>query len=54
LQIKGEIVVFDDYNTSDFPGVVKTVEYIENNLDYSIRKILNPSNSRGYVIASKL
>jgi cephalosporin hydroxylase len=54
LQIKGDIVVFDDYNTSDFPGVVKTVEYIENNLDYSIRKILNPSNSRGYVIASKL
>ena len=54
LQIKGDMIIFDDYNFSQFPGVFKAINYIGDNLGYSLQKILNSTTNRGYVIATKL
>ena len=54
LQIKGDMVIFDDYNSSQFPGVFKAINYIGDNLGYNLQKILNSTTNRGYVIATKL
>lgn len=53
-QKSGDIIVFDDYNALDYPGVFRAVNYIENNLGYNLIKILNSNNNRGYVIAKKI
>ena len=53
-QKSGDIIVFDDYNVLDYPGVFRAVNYIENNLGYKLVKILNSNNDRGYVIAKKI
>ena len=51
--VKKGIIVFDDYNAIDYPGVFKAVNLIESNLGYILLKITNANTSRGYVIASK-
>ena len=53
FQKSGDIIVFDDYNAIDYPGVFKAVNLIESNLGYILLKITNANTSRGYVIASK-
>ena len=47
-------MIFDDYNPTQFPGVFKAVNYIRDNLGYSLQKILNSTTNKGYVIATKL
>tara|TARA_B100000780_G_C21100455_1_gene444057 strand:- start:207 stop:1067 length:861 start_codon:yes stop_codon:yes gene_type:complete len=52
-QKKGDIIVFDDYNKKDFPGIVKAVNYIGSEMDYSIKFIQNKNTLRDYAIAKK-
>jgi hypothetical protein len=51
-QSSGDIIVFDDYNTSFFPGVVKAADEICLRNNYS-KKIINSNEQRGYLIAQK-
>jgi hypothetical protein len=51
-QKAGDIIVFDDYNKSQFPGLVKAVDEICKNSNY-LRRNLFAKNSRAYVIATK-
>ena len=53
-QKSGDIIVFDDYNPTDYPGVFKAINLIESNLGYNLLKIINSSTNRGYVIATKI
>lgn len=52
-QKNGDIIVFDDYNAIDYPGVFKAVNFIEKTLGYKIQKIIDHKIRRGYVIATK-
>ena len=51
-QKTGDLLVFDDYNTSFFPGVVKAADEICLKNNYS-KKIINSNEQRGYLIAQK-
>lgn len=51
-QCKGDIIIFDDYNESQFPGLVRAVDEICSNFEYS-RENLLAHRGRGYVIATK-
>lgn len=51
-QVKGDIIVFDDYNEDDFLGLVKAVDYGCEAFGYD-KKIISLGRSRGYVIAVK-
>jgi len=53
-QKKGDIIVFDDYNSKQYPGIVKALDHIENQFGYTLIKLINSKINRGYVIASKL
>ena len=53
-QKRGDLIIFDDYNPKQFPGIVKAVNLIEENLGYKLNKIQNIDEKRGYVIAKKL
>lgn len=53
-QKKGDIVVFDDYNVKNFPGIVKAIKHIESTNNYEIKLICNKHNLRDYAIAKKL
>ena len=52
-QKKGDIIFFDDYQESYFPGIVKAVKELESEGAYSI-KTLSVNNQRGYAIAVKI
>jgi predicted O-methyltransferase YrrM len=52
-QKDGDIIVFDDYNERDFPGIVKAVNYIGSKMNYSIKLVQNKNTLRDYVIAKK-
>ena len=52
LQKPGDIVIFDDYNNKLFPGVVKAVDEICKDYNYS-KKVIIPNAQRGYVVAIK-
>lgn len=52
LQKRGDIIVFDDYTPQQYPGLVKAVDEICSNDNYS-KLIINSTNNRGYVIAEK-
>ncbi len=52
-QIKGDIVFFDDYTPTKFPGVVRAIDEICRKYNYS-KEIITISNERGYVVAKKL
>lgn len=53
-QKKGDIIIFDDYNKKNYPGVVKAVDYISNNMNYDIKIIHNEDTLRDYVVATKI
>ena len=52
-QKDGDIIVFDDYNKKDFPGIVKAVNYIEREMNYNIKLVRNKNTLRDYAIAKK-
>ena len=52
-QHKGDIIFFDDYQESYFPGIVKAVREIEAEDKYVIETI-SVNEQRGYAIAEKL
>ena len=51
-QMKGDIIVYDDYNEEKFPGIVNAVNKICQKYNYD-KMIIKSSNERGYVIATK-
>ena len=53
LQEKGNVIVFDDYNPSLFPGIVKGVDAGCDKWGYS-KTILKSRDDRAYVIAKKI
>mgnify|MGYP005992490593 CR=1 FL=1 len=53
-QKEGDIVVFDDYNEKNFPGIVKAVNYIGSEMKYEIKLVHNKKTSRDYAIAKKI
>lgn len=52
-QQKGDIIFFDDYTPKLFPGVVKAIDEICENFNYS-KEIITISEQRAYLIAEKL
>ena len=52
--VPGGIIVFDDYNEKNFPGVVKAVNYIAKEMSYNVEIIHNKETLRDYVIAKKI
>ena len=52
-QKEGDIVVFDDYNEKNFPGIVKAVNYIASEMRYEIKLVHNKNTYRDYAIAKK-
>ena len=53
-QKEGDIVIFDDCNKSDFPGIVKAVKYIGSKMNYKIKYVKNKNTLRDYAIAKKI
>lgn len=53
FQKMGDVIVYDDYNTNQFPGLVKAVDEICANKGYA-RFDLSAHNGRSYVVATKL
>ena len=51
-QCSGDVIVFDDYTESQFPGLVRAVDEICSCFEYS-RVELSAHQDRGYVIATK-
>jgi hypothetical protein len=51
-QYTGDVVVFDDYTPSQYPGIVAAVNEICNKYGYSLEK-LSAHSGRGYVVAIK-
>lgn len=51
-QCSGDVIVFDDYNESKFPGLVRAVDQICSRFEYS-RVDISANQDRGYVIATK-
>lgn len=52
-QKKGDIIVFDDYNKRDFPGIVEAINFIAKNKNYKLDFIQNKRTLRDYAIAEK-
>ena len=52
-QEKGDIIFFDDFQQSHFPGIVKAVKEFELQGHYGV-KVVSLSDQRGYAIAEKL
>jgi len=51
-QRAGDVIIFDDYNTQDFAGLVRAVDKGCDRLGYD-KKILSSDKERSYVIATK-
>ena len=51
-QKKGDIIVFDDYNKNQYPGLVEAVDQFCIKKSYS-KKIIKGINARDYVVTSK-
>lgn len=49
-QKKGDLIIFDDFNKIDFPGVVRVVQSLENQYDISIYSL---NDNRNIAIAKK-
>ena len=52
FQLKGDVIVYDDYTPSQFPGLVKAVDEICKTYRYQ-RTDLKAHSGRGYVVAIK-
>jgi hypothetical protein len=48
----GDMIIFDDYSKSKFPGLVLAVDEICKDYSYD-RVILKASNDRNFVLATK-
>lgn len=53
FQIKGDIIVFDDYSPKKFPGLVKAVDEICSKYGYD-RTEITATSERGYIVAKKI
>tara|TARA_B100000315_G_C14154142_1_gene397057 strand:+ start:73 stop:357 length:285 start_codon:yes stop_codon:yes gene_type:complete len=51
-QKKGDIIFFDDFQESYFPGIVKAVQELESEGSYMV-KTISVNDQRGYAIAEK-
>ena len=52
-QLKNDIIIFDDYSMSQFNGIYKLINEIEDTKRYLIKKV-NSDQNRAYAIAYKL
>ena len=52
-QKSGDIIIFDDYNTKYFKGLVKAVDFFSKSKKYEI-EIIKGLNYRDYIIAKKI
>ena len=52
-QRPGDIIVYDDYTPSQFPGIVRAVDKICDNYNHQC-EVLKAHSGRGYVVAVKL
>jgi predicted O-methyltransferase YrrM len=52
-QRAGDVIVFDDYNEQDFPGLVKAVDYGCHVYGYN-KDVIDSGKNRKYVIATRL
>jgi len=52
-QKKGDVIFFDDYQESYYPGIVKAVRELGSNGNYQI-ETLSANEQRGYAIAEKI
>jgi len=53
FQLPGDIIVYDDYNIDQFPGLVKAVDVICREFSYEA-EIIFAHNGRGYVKTTKV
>jgi hypothetical protein len=53
FQLSGDIVVYDDYNEDQFPGLVKAVNFICENFRYKA-EVIFAYDRRGYVVTTKI
>ena len=53
LQVKGDLIFFDDVTPNFFDGVTKAIDYIKKKGDYQI-DLISSSDERGYALAKKL
>lgn len=52
-QKNGDMIIFDDYNDKKFPGIVKAVDYIAKEMNYTVKLVRNKVTLRDYAIAKK-
>ena len=52
LQLPGDVIVYDDYNVDQFPGLVKAVDAICKEFRYK-SEVIYAHDGRGYVITTK-
>jgi len=52
LQQKDDVIIFDDYNEKQFPGLVSAVDEMCNKFNYHM-KIISATENRQYVVATK-
>jgi hypothetical protein len=52
-QKSGDVIVFDDYNSVQFPGLVRAVNFICEEFSYNI-DVIYAHDARGYAIATKI
>ena len=52
-QKKGDIIFFDDFHDTLYPGIVKAVEELEGSGKYSL-KIISVNEQRSYAIGEKI
>ena len=50
--IKGDVIVYDDYSPNTFPGIVEAVDHICKDHGYK-RHDISSEGERAYVIATK-
>lgn len=53
-QKKGDIIVFDDYNIRDFPGIAKAIDHIASEKKYFVEFVRNKRTLRDYAIAERV
>jgi len=51
-QIKGDVIVYDDYSPNLFPGIVSAVDDICKTHNYK-KEVLVSEENRAYVVATK-
>ena len=52
-QVKGDVIIFDDYDPYNFKGIYDFVDHLEKQKTYKFFKLFSDKN-RGYAIGHKL